>query len=85
MKAFELTAEPGAASLALTALPGRCGVRSRELARSLGVAPSVIYTAVARGELPSFRLAKNDRAISVPVEAIDERLATELGVLNAKP
>ncbi len=50
----------------------RRGLRPRELARSLGVAPNVIYSAIGSGELRVWRFG---RAIVVQADAVDRWLA----------
>ncbi|MEA2511082.1 MAG: hypothetical protein QOJ59_569 [Thermomicrobiales bacterium] len=53
----------------------RRGVRPRDLARQLGVAPNVIYTAINTGDLaPIWRLGKTGKAVVIPCEAVDRWL-----------
>jgi hypothetical protein len=49
----------------------REGRRPRDLARQLGLHPSVIYEAIAAGELgPVWRFGKEGRAIVIPEKSI---------------
>ena len=52
----------------------RRGVRPRELARQLGVAPNVVYTAIYTGELDVWRFG---RAMVIPVAAVESWLASK--------
>jgi hypothetical protein len=66
-------------STAATATPrsnqSRLGVRPRDLARQLGVAPNVIYTAINTGDLaPIWRLGKTGKAVVIPCDAVDRWL-----------
>lgn len=52
----------------------RRGVRPRELAKSLGVAPNVVYAAIGSGELKVWRFG---RAIVVQADAVEAWLAAK--------
>ena len=53
----------------------RRGVRPRELARQLGVAPNVVYSAVYAGEFGS--VWRFGRAIVIPADEVDRWLASK--------
>jgi excisionase family DNA binding protein len=53
----------------------RRGLRPREIARQLGVTPSVVYEAFYRGEFK--RVWRFGRAIVIPAEEVDRWLATK--------
>ena len=72
------TAAKNAAPPSLDAA-GRRGVRPRQLARQLGVAPGVIYRAISDAELPAWHLGQTGRTLVIPAEAVDEWLATKGG------
>lgn len=57
-------------------LPEKCprGSRPRSLARSLNVANSVIYDAIAKGEMKVWRLGK---AIVIPEEEVERWLESK--------
>jgi excisionase family DNA binding protein len=53
------------------------GVRPRTLARQLGVAPGVIYRAIADSDLPAWRLGTSGRVLVIPADAIGAWLASK--------
>ncbi len=56
----------------------REGRRPRALAKQLGVAPNVIYEAVAKGEFgPVWRFGETGRAIVIPEAAVQAWLASK--------
>lgn len=61
----------------LNACP-REGRRPRELARSLNIAPAIVYQAVACGEFgPVWRFGKSGKAIVIPESAVQAWLASK--------
>ncbi|MGI8477526.1 MAG: helix-turn-helix domain-containing protein [Thermomicrobiales bacterium] len=72
-----LTMEKPIARLASVDVPSvidRRGIRPREIARTLGVAPNVVYAAIYSGELKSWRFG---RAIVVPTDALEDWLRSK--------
>ncbi len=56
----------------------REGRRPRDLARQLGIAPQIIYDAIACGEFGRvWRLGKSGKAIVIPEEAVQRWLSTK--------
>lgn len=56
----------------------REGRRPRDLARQLGVAPTLIYAAINEGEFgPVWRFGRTGRAIVIPEAAVQRWLASK--------
>lgn len=53
----------------------RRAFRPREIARSLGMSPTAIYTEIYSGRLPARRVGKNEKALIVRSEDLDAWLS----------